>query len=109
MRMCEFETKIEIVGMLTDALIRYECDPEDGWPLIRAVEVGRTIPRLYDEMGKFLEQPREEHFSLDIIRLLDEYQLHSFASEINDALNADRNAARIEQMELRGGAERAAA
>lgn len=109
MKKKEFETKIEVAGDLMDALIRYECDPEDGWPLIRAVEVWRTIPRLYDEMGKFLEQPREEHFSLDITRLLDEYQQHSFACEIHDALNADRNALRIEQMELRGGAERAAA
>ena len=88
--MREFETKIEVAGDLMDALIRYECDPEDGWPLIRAVEVGR---------GRFL---------LDITRLLDEYQLHSFASEIHDALNANRNALRIEQMELRK-LERAAA
>ena len=108
MRMCEFETKIEIVGMLTDALIRYECDPEDGWPLIRAVEVWRTIPRLYDDMGRLLDQPMKERISLDIIRLLDEYQLHAFSSEIHDALNADRNALRIEQMELRK-LERAAA
>lgn len=99
MRMCEFETKIEIVGVPTDALIRYECDPEDGWPLIRAVEVWRTIPRLYDDMGRLLDQPKEERISLYIIRLLDEYQLHSFACEIHDALNADRNALRIEQME----------
>jgi len=106
--MKEFYTKIEIAGDLMDALIRYGCDPEDGWPLIRAVEVGRTIPRLYDKTGRFLDQPKEERIILDIIRLLDEYQLHSFASEINDALNADRNALRIEQMELRSS-ERAAA
>jgi len=106
--MREFETKIEVAGDLMDALIHYECDPEDGWPLIRAVEVWRTIPRLYDDMGRFLDQPKEERIILDIIRLLDEYQLHSFASEINDALNADRNALRIEQMELRSS-ERAAA
>ena len=108
MKKKEFETKIEVAGDLMDALIRYECDPEDGWPLIRAVEVWRTIPRLYDDMGRLLDQPMKERISLDIIRLLDEYQLHAFSSEIHDALNADRNALRIEQKELQSS-ERAPA
>lgn len=106
--MKKFETKIEIAGAEVDALIRYECDPEDGWPLIRAVEVWRTIPRLYEKTGRFLEQPIKERISLDITRLLDEYQLHAFSSEIHDALNQDRNALRIEQMELQSS-ERAPA
>lgn len=101
MKTREFETKIEVAGVALDALIRYECDPEDGWPLIEAVEVGKTLTILYDQDGRFLSPPRKEHFNLDITKLLDEYQMHAFASEIHDALNADRNAARIEQMELR--------
>ncbi len=89
MKKKEFETKIEIVGVLTDALIGYECDPEDGWPIISSIKA-YVVKKVTGARGE-----------VDLTPIMDEYQLHSFASEINDALNADRNALRIEQMELR--------
>lgn len=108
MKTREFETKIEVAGVALDALIQYECDPDDGWPVLEAVIAYVEKTRRYDEAGNWLESPQRERVDVMLTPILDEYQLHAFSSEIHDTLNADRNAARIKQMELRR-LERAAA
>lgn len=80
----EFETKIEMAGHDYDALVRYELDPSDGYPLIDAVEIGRPVER-YEEGGGLVI----ERMSLDITRLLHEDQISALEDEIDCALEAD--------------------
>ena len=107
MKTCEFETKIEIAGRVMPASIVYTYDPDDGWLIISSVKAYVVKESRYDAAGKWLDSPEITRIEVNQTPIMDEYQLHSFASEIHDALNADRNALRIEQMELRR-AERAA-
>lgn len=80
----EYSTKIELMGRDYDAVVRYETDPGDGWPLIDAVEIGRAVER-YEE-GKGMVK---ERMSLDITRLLHEDQIGALEDEIDCALKAD--------------------
>lgn len=85
--MREFETRIEMAGREYPALISYEPDPGDGWPIIEAVEMGRVIER-YEE-GKGLVKDR---ISLDITSMLDEGQISALEEEIDCALKAEAEA-----------------
>lgn len=83
----EFETTLEIGGSILPALLGYEYDPDDGRPLIDAVEVARV-----DRYGK--------RTVLDVIGLLDEWQLMVFEGQIlaeDEAAGAD---AAIDDYEL---------
>lgn len=93
MRQLEHETKVEMMGREYDALVQYERDPEDGHPLIDAVEIGRWYWR-YEE-GKGMVKDR---MNLDITRMLEEDQISVLENEIKDALRDAAESAKTERM-----------
>ncbi len=88
MMLSEHETKIEFCGREYDAMVRYELDPSDGYPLIDAVEIGRMIESWdYDR-----DVPINERVSLDVKAMLYEDQISALEEEIDCALKADATA-----------------
>lgn len=83
--MDEHETKIEMMGREYQALVRYECDPGDGWPVIHSVEIRTTKP------GWDYEQDitAVETLTFDATEWLDKEQEEALENEIDAALRAD--------------------
>lgn len=80
---CEHEMTLELMGAQRPALIRYEPDPDDGFPCIQAVEMGRTIRH----------SGYSEHVSVDVLPILDEADLLRLEAEIVEARPIWRDAA----------------
>lgn len=92
----EYETKIEMAGRHYDAMVRYELDPSDGYPLIDAVEIGRVIESWDYER----DVPINERMSMDITRLLHEDQISALEEEIDCAIETEAAAMLVDMMEM---------
>lgn len=91
----DHETKLEFCGRTYDALVRYELDPSDGYPLIDAVEIGRVIERYEEGVGMV-----KDRMSLDVTRLLYEDEISALEDEIDCALKADAAAMKADRMAM---------
>lgn len=81
----EYETKIELMGREYPAVIRYECDPGDGWPVIHSVEMSATKPGWDYES----DVPAIEKLTFDLTDWLNKEQEEALEEEIDCALKAD--------------------
>lgn len=93
--MCEFETKIELMGTDRDALVAYEID-FDGMPDIHAVEISRVMS-FYDFDRHDIGYRRK---SADITDMLDSNQMSLLIDAICDALREDEASNRIARFDL---------
>lgn len=104
----EFSTTIEMAGREYPAMVRYELDPADGWPVIHAVEMGTTKPGWDYE----LDVPAIEKLTFDATEWLNKKQEDALEEEIDCALKADAAAMKADRMamerEERGRFRRAA-
>ena len=91
----EYETNVEMMGREYAAMVRYETDPSDGYPLIDSVEIGRAVERYEERKGLVVER-----MSLDITRLLHDDQISALKEEIDTELLASAAAAKAERLAM---------
>lgn len=92
----EHETFLDFAGREYPAVIRYERDPEDGYPVIHGVEMRCEIP----SWDRRLDMPASETLVFDATKWLDKNQEAALEDLIVSALKADAAATLADRMAM---------